>query len=129
MKLIIDIPEKIITAIQNGQDYRYDIHTVIAQGKPYDTTGDLISREALKKALSEPLYRSTIKDFGEVIEYTHIMNTIDNAPTVTPKDRKWFDCIDNKLLKSRYGDYVIYKVDFYSITLQEKFISWKMQEK
>mgnify|MGYP006908817070 FL=1 len=34
MKLIIDIPEKVVTAIQNGEDYRYDIHTAIAQGTP-----------------------------------------------------------------------------------------------
>ena len=36
MKLIIDIPEDVVTAIQNGQDYRYDIHTAIAQGIPYE---------------------------------------------------------------------------------------------
>lgn len=42
MKLIIDIPEDVVTAIQNGQDYRYDIHTAIAQGKPYDTSGEWI---------------------------------------------------------------------------------------
>lgn len=36
MKLIIDIPEDVITAIQNGEDYRYDIHTTIAQGIPYE---------------------------------------------------------------------------------------------
>lgn len=35
MKLIIDLPEKVVTAIQNGEDYRYDIHTSIAQGIPY----------------------------------------------------------------------------------------------
>lgn len=35
MKLIIDIPEAVVTAIQNGEDYRYDIHTAIAQGTPY----------------------------------------------------------------------------------------------
>ena len=35
MKLIIDIPEKVVTAIQNGEDYRFDIHTAIAQGIPY----------------------------------------------------------------------------------------------
>lgn len=35
MKLIIDIPEKVVTAIQNGEDYRYDIHTAIAKGTPY----------------------------------------------------------------------------------------------
>ena len=36
MKLIIDIPEEVVTAIQNGEDYRYDIHTAIAQGIPYE---------------------------------------------------------------------------------------------
>lgn len=25
---------------------------------------------------------------------------------------EWFDCIDNGTLKARYGDYVLYKVDF-----------------
>jgi len=34
MQLIIDIPEEIVKAIQNGEDYRYDIHTAIAQGTP-----------------------------------------------------------------------------------------------
>jgi len=37
MKLIIDIPEEVVTAIQNGEDYRYDIHTAIAQGTPVKT--------------------------------------------------------------------------------------------
>lgn len=36
MKLIIDMPEEVVTAIQNGEDYRYDIHTAIAQGIPYE---------------------------------------------------------------------------------------------
>jgi hypothetical protein len=36
MKLIIDIPEEVVTAIRNGGDYRYDIHTAIAQGIPYE---------------------------------------------------------------------------------------------
>ena len=34
MKLMIDIPENVVTAIRNGEDYRYDIHTTIAQGIP-----------------------------------------------------------------------------------------------
>ena len=25
---------------------------------------------------------------------------------------KWFDCITDKILKARHGDYVLYKVDF-----------------
>ena len=37
MKLIIDIPKEVVVAIENGLDYRYDIHTAIAQGIPYDT--------------------------------------------------------------------------------------------
>jgi len=36
MKIVIDIPEKVVTAIQHGEDYRYDIHTAIAQGIPYE---------------------------------------------------------------------------------------------
>lgn len=36
-KLIIELPEKVIEAIQNGDDYRYDIHTAIAQGIPVST--------------------------------------------------------------------------------------------
>lgn len=44
MKWIIDIPEEVVTAIQNGEDYRYDIHTAIAQGIPYAerSTGEWI---------------------------------------------------------------------------------------
>lgn len=36
MKLVIDIPEKVVTAIQNGEDYRHDINTAIALGTPYE---------------------------------------------------------------------------------------------
>ena len=35
-KRIIELPDKVVEAIQNGEDYRYDIHTAIAQSKPYD---------------------------------------------------------------------------------------------
>lgn len=52
----------------------------IADSKPYDDSGDLISREALKKALDE-LFESGGYDSGLV------MNTIDNAPTVDIKDQ------------------------------------------
>lgn len=77
MKLIIEIPEKVVTAIQNGEDYRYDIHTTIAQGIPYEERpqGDLISREALKKAF-EGIFYNDVYD-QEITE-----RLIDNAPTV-----------------------------------------------
>ena len=54
--------------------------------------GDLISREALKKILSDPLYRSTIKDYGEILKYTFVMDMIDNAPTAEPDSLKGECC-------------------------------------
>ena len=36
MKIVIDIPKEVIVAIENGLDYRYDIHTAIAQGIPFE---------------------------------------------------------------------------------------------
>ena len=82
MKLMINLPKEVVTAIQNGEDYRYDIHTAIAQGIPYEErpTGDLISREALKETveLEEGIFWDSYSS-GELIvrkEY------IDNAPTV-----------------------------------------------
>lgn len=41
-----------------------------------------IDADALKKVLSEPLYRSTIKDFGEILKYTFVMDIINEAPTI-----------------------------------------------
>lgn len=49
MQLIIDIPEETVKAIQNGEDYRYDIHTAIAQGTPLPKGhGRLIDADALE---------------------------------------------------------------------------------
>ena len=85
MKLIIDMPEEVMKAIQNGEDYRYDIHTAIAQGTSVSTEGDLISRKALKEhkfiiaGTSEPY----AKGWNDAID-----SIIDNAPTV--------DAIPNK---------------------------------
>ena len=72
MKLLIDIPEEVVTKIQNGEDYRYDLHTTIAQGIPYESNGDLISRETLKQMLPAP-----IED-----EYKRVHQIIDNIPSV-----------------------------------------------
>ena len=74
---------------------------------------DLISREALKKAIQADIdMGDNACDTGYLNAMDICLEYIDNAPTVDPKDYKWFDCIDNKLLKSRHGDFVIYKVDF-----------------
>jgi len=85
MKIIIDIPEKVVTAIQNGEDYRYDIHTAIAQGIPYEPKGDLISREALKKAITDATY-----NFEQIpIRVDKVQEIIDNAPTIERPHGKW----------------------------------------
>ncbi len=50
MKLMIDIPENVVTAIRNGEDYRYDIHTTIAQGIPL-TSRQETNEKNIKTAL------------------------------------------------------------------------------
>ena len=70
MKLLIDIPEKIVMAIQNGEDYRYDIHTTIAQGIPV-TEGDLI------------IFRTLMTEIANKgLPFEEVLLLIDNAPTV-----------------------------------------------
>ena len=43
------------------------------------TNGDLISRSDLRKAVVEPLNRSTIHDFGEVVKLDDLLKIIDSA--------------------------------------------------
>jgi len=86
MKLIIDIPEEIVKAIQNGKDYRYDIHTAIANGTPVLTEGDLISREALKRKLQYVYSCDYIGSKSEEGIVSDIIDEIDNAPTVSKKE-------------------------------------------
>lgn len=91
MKLMINLPKEVVTAIQNGEDYRYDIHTAIAQGILYEERprGDLISREALKK------YARVVfdKDLGRLIVVD--VSDIDNAPSI--------DAIPNEEGYEMYG--------------------------
>jgi len=77
MKYIIDIPEHIRWNAKNNLLLGGDLpslNKIIGNGTPYNDTGDLISREALKKDLNRP--------FIEDWEYKAICNIIDNAPTV-----------------------------------------------
>lgn len=87
MKLIIDIPEEVVTAIQNGEDYRYDIHTAIAQGIPYEPKGDMISRSALLNAISEHC-RSEEENLNRFWYDENIVALIGNAPTVCGNNPK-----------------------------------------
>lgn len=88
MKLIIDIPKEIVKAIQNGEDYRYDIHTAIAQGTSVSTEGELISREDLKKAIKS--YADDQYAENEYLGECAIMTIIDKAPTVVNEYTKGF---------------------------------------
>ena len=86
MKRIIEIPDDVVKAIQNDEDYRYDIHTAIAQSTPYNPTGDLISREALIKWIDD-----SVSQYGNTYS-TDMLNMwglfknylINYAPTVEP---------------------------------------------
>lgn len=100
MKLIIDIPEEVVTAIQNGEDYRYDIHTTIAQGIPYESSGDLISREALKQMMPAP-----IED-----EYKRVHQIIDNAPSVPlPNEQIIPDIPKDYLYDTETTEFYVYR--------------------
>ena len=82
MKLIIEIPDKVVKAIQNGLNYRYDILTAIANGIPI--TDDMISREGMRKMvagwlLKDAYYHPYSK--GKTIPTDEVYDLIDNAPT------------------------------------------------
>ena len=68
MKVVIDIPERVITAIQHGKDYRYDIHTAIAQGIPYEK---ISQGECVEEIIDELESR---KDYGA--EYAQAMEDV-----------------------------------------------------
>ena len=88
MKLIIEIDEEtynrakneppILCGMNDGLIYQSNMKGAIANGTPYNPTGDLISREALKKVLIEE-YEAREHYSGEIM-----LKVIDNAPTVKP---------------------------------------------
>lgn len=79
IKLIIDVEkdyyEMIKYNVEHGQDYKP--FEIIANGVPYNPTGDSISREGLKEVIND-LFRSGEYDCNSVLK------AIDNAPIVTP---------------------------------------------
>ncbi len=85
MKRIIELPDKVVEAIQNGEDYRYDIHTAIAHGTPYNPSDDCISREALEKSMRKSInerYKHWDKPITVADIATLIFDEIDNAQAV-----------------------------------------------
>jgi hypothetical protein len=68
---------------------------------------DLISRKALRKVLSDPLYRSTIKDYGEILKYTFVMDIIDNAPTVELNESVIQAVLNKRCMTAVANEYLI----------------------
>ena len=108
MKRIIEIPDKIVEAIQNGEDYRYDIHTAIAQSKPYDDSGDLISRKDLQEKHNESCAGDcACCAYG--VDYTKSSDSkfhcllIDNAQAVDLWQMRQ-EATENALKKAREAD-------------------------
>ena len=82
MQIVINIPEKVVKAIQNGKDYRYDIHTAIAQGTPLPKGhGDLIDRDKIE-------YMKAIHDmkWGKVTAKECATKIRNSAPTIIEAD-------------------------------------------
>ena len=91
MKQIIDIPDELfsifkkhgIMAFDYFNEYDKDqIAIAITHGTPYNPSGDLISREALKEQIN-----ATDFDFGDYYDNTEeirkrVCEVIDNAPPV-----------------------------------------------
>ena len=113
MKRIIDIPDNVVKAIQNGEDYRYDIHTAIAQSKPYNPSGDCISRSDLRKEVVGMMINKA--DDLEEVEFeinatlASVCEAIDNAPPVEPRPKgEWID-YDNTFYKCPDCGYLLEK--------------------
>ena len=91
MKRIIDIDENLYNGIckilcEGPAELRPPTYTAILNSKPYNPSGDLISREALKKAITEATYH-----FEQIpIRVDEVQKIIDNAPTVEARPRAQF---------------------------------------
>ena len=79
MELIIEVDKKYYEACKDAvkESYPSQIEEIIANGTPYNPTGDLINREALKTALT-----SETRDNFEFVCLSRVLEKIDNAQTV-----------------------------------------------
>ena len=77
MKLIIEIPEEVYKTVQDGS-YCGSLYEELKAAIPYNPSGDLISREALKKEFMNPPDRDYLSK--SLLELVY--KRIDNAPTV-----------------------------------------------
>ena len=79
MLLLIEVEKDYYEMIKHNVEHgqKYKPFEIIANGIPYEPQGDLISREAVKKAFKESEKYHSLKLPSDVI--------IDSVPTVTPE--------------------------------------------
>lgn len=82
--MIIEIPnENSIVKWKNDDKDEWKVAEISDLIKAYERPkGDLISREALKKALSDKDLITWTHEYGDAIPLDWLMSAIDNAPTV-----------------------------------------------
>ena len=102
MDLIIKIPDEVYKTVQDGS-YCGSLYEELKAAIPYNPSGDAISREALKEAISyhcEYLHDS-------IMDLEDILDLIDIAPTVEPdmEFAKW-------VTKMIFGDNEVEDFDF-----------------
>jgi len=96
IKRIIEIEEEHIKELQDyckGKPYVHlsfkiinSAFSSIAQSKPYDDSGDLISREALKDIVYKDSCKEQYDYFERGYSVDDVIRLIDNAPTVEPEN-------------------------------------------
>ena len=91
MKRIVEIPDKVVEAIQNGEDYRYDIHTAIAQSIPYEEPlcPYLSDDEVKQPCLESPCEKPQVKS-DRFVSYTKTCHICGySLATYNPEDYKF----------------------------------------
>lgn len=78
MELLIKIPDEVYKTVLDGS-YCGSLYEELRAARPYNPSGDLISREALRKEVIEKVNFTTVDGH---IAYDKMLKLIDNAPTV-----------------------------------------------
>lgn len=100
-KYIIELAEEEYEAIKRIPElYRGNIIKAIANGTPYNPSGDCISREALRSALE-------VTQYNDIDDLTRTEKLIDNAPPFEINEQTYKDAYDQGYAdgwKERYGE-------------------------
>ena len=92
IKRLVEIDEKLLNKIKDSdnmgfavvQDYTHAIADLLANSEPYDNSGDLISREALRAAFHKRIYYFNKSSWDEA------NSLLDSEPSVEMRPQgKW----------------------------------------